>query len=120
MSDVVAELASLFELYRLHYSQSPARVATRAWVSEMARSDELKFYGAYHGPRMVGFAVIQQVPASLGLGRFWQLRDLFAAPRCVAKASPVGWSKPSAKPPAMPVRCGCLWQQNRIMPRHSR
>ena len=46
----------------------------------MARSGELEFYGAYHGPRMVGFAAIHQVPASLGLGRFWQLRDLFADP----------------------------------------
>jgi GNAT superfamily N-acetyltransferase len=41
-------------------------------------SGELEFYGAYHGSRMVGFAAIHQVPASLGLGRFWQLRDLFA------------------------------------------
>ena len=80
MSDAVAELASLFELYRIHYGQSPAPAATRAWVGEMARSGELEFYGAYHGPRMVGFAAIHQVPASLGLGRFWQLRDLFADP----------------------------------------
>jgi ribosomal protein S18 acetylase RimI-like enzyme len=29
---------------------------------------------------MVGFAAIHQVPASLGLDRFWQLRDLFADP----------------------------------------
>jgi GNAT superfamily N-acetyltransferase len=80
MSDAVAELASLFELYRIHYGQSPAPAATRAWVCEMARSGELEFYGAYHGARMVGFAAVHQVPASLGLGRFWQLRDLFAEP----------------------------------------
>src|SRR4051795_4157456 len=80
MSDAVAELASLLELYRTHYGQSPALVATRAWVREMARSGELEFYGAYHGPRMVGFAAIHQVPASLALSRFWQLRDLFADP----------------------------------------
>ena len=78
MSDAVAELASLFELYRIHYEQSPAPAATRAWVGEMARSGALEFYGAYRGRRMVGFAAIHQVPASLGLGRFWQLRDLFA------------------------------------------
>jgi ribosomal protein S18 acetylase RimI-like enzyme len=29
---------------------------------------------------MVGFATIHQVPASLGLSRFWQLRDLYADP----------------------------------------
>jgi hypothetical protein len=105
MSSAVVELASLFEMYRIHYSQSPAPAATRAWVGEMARSGELEFYGAYHGPRMVGFAAVHQVPASLKLGRFWQLRDLFADPRCVAKASPVGWWKPSNRRPAMPVRC---------------
>ena len=80
MSDAVGDLASLFELYRIHYGQSPAPDATRAWVGEMARSGQLKFYGAYRGPRMVGFAAIHQVPASLRLGRFWQLRDLFADP----------------------------------------
>lgn len=80
MSDAVAELASLFELYRIHYGQSPTPVATRAWVGEMARSRELEFYGAYDGPRMVGFAAIHQVPASLGLSWFWQLRDLFTVP----------------------------------------
>lgn len=79
-SHAVTELASLFELYRIHYGQAPAPVATRAWVGEMARSRELTFYAAYHGPRMVGFAAIHQIPASLRLGRFWQLRDLFADP----------------------------------------
>ena len=79
-SGAVAELASLFELYRIHYGQPPAPAATRAWVGEMARSGELEFYGAYYGPRMVGFAAVHQVPASLRLGRFWQLRDLFADP----------------------------------------
>lgn len=74
----VDELASLFELYRIHYGQTPAPAATAAWIGEMARSGELEFYGAYSGPRMVGFAAIHQVPASLGLARFWQLRDLFA------------------------------------------
>jgi GNAT superfamily N-acetyltransferase len=72
--------ASLFELDRIHYGQSPAPAATWAWVGEMARSGELEFYGAYHSPRMVGFAVIHQVPASLTLSRFWQLRVLFADP----------------------------------------
>jgi GNAT superfamily N-acetyltransferase len=46
----------------------------------VARSGELEFYGAYRGSRMVGFAAIHRVSASLGLGRFWQLRDLFADP----------------------------------------
>src|SRR4051794_33277332 len=73
-SDAVAELAGLFELYRIHYGQSPAPAETRAWVGEMARSGELEFYGANYGPRMVGFAAIHQIPASLVLGRFWQLR----------------------------------------------
>ncbi len=79
-SDAVAELAGLFERYRIHYGQSPAPAATGAWVSEMAGSGELAFYGAHHGPRMVGFAAVHQLPASLRLGRSWQLRDLFADP----------------------------------------
>jgi hypothetical protein len=119
MSDAVGELASLFEMYRIHYGQSPAPAATRAWVGEMARSGELEFYGAYHGPRMVGFAAIHQVPASLGLGRFWQLRDLFADPAVRRQGVARGWSKPSNKPPAMPVRYGCPCKPNRTTPQHS-
>jgi GNAT superfamily N-acetyltransferase len=80
VSDSVAELASLFEMYRIHYGQAPASAATRAWVGETARSGDLEFYGAYHGPRLVGFAAIHRVPASLVLSQFWQLRDLFADP----------------------------------------
>src|SRR5690349_15289164 len=67
-------------MYRIHYGQAPALAATRAWLGETARSGDLEFYGAYHGPRMVGFAAIHQVPASLGLSRFRQLRDLFVDP----------------------------------------
>lgn len=80
MSAVVVDLASLFELYRVHYGQPPAPAETQAWVREMAGSGDLAFYGAYHGPRMVGFAAVHQVPASLALSRFWQLRDLFTDP----------------------------------------
>lgn len=80
MSDAVDELASLFELYRIHYGQSPAPAATQSWVRDMARSGELEFYAAHHGARMVGFAAVHRVPASLRLSRFWQLRDLFADP----------------------------------------
>lgn len=80
MSSAVAEVSSLFELYRTHYGQPPAPAATRMWVGAMARSGALDFYGAYHGAQMVGFASVHEVPASLGLGRFWQLRDLFVDP----------------------------------------
>lgn len=76
-SPAVTELASLFELYRLHYGQAPAPGATQAWVGEMARSRALTFHAAYHGPRMVGFAAVHQIPASLRLGRFWQLCNHF-------------------------------------------
>jgi ribosomal protein S18 acetylase RimI-like enzyme len=79
-SDAVAELARLFELYRLHYDQLPSPAATRAWVGDVAGSGELVFCGAYDGPRMIGFAAVHQVPASLALSRFWQLRDLFVDP----------------------------------------
>ena len=120
MSDAVVDLASLFELYRIHYGQSPAPAATRAWVGEMARSGELKFYGAHHGPRMVGFAAIHQVPASLGLGRFWQLRDLFADPAVRRQGVARRLVETFNKPPAMPVCCGCLCKLNLTMPRHSR
>ena len=80
LSDALVDLSSLFEQYRIHYGRSPAPLATLTWVSEMAASGDLAFYGAHQGSRMVGFAAVHTVPASLRLGRFWQLRDLFADP----------------------------------------
>ncbi len=80
VSDGLAEVADLFERYRIHYGRPPTPAATRVWVGHMARRGDLMFYGAYAGPRMVGFAAVHEVPASLALGRFWQLRDLFTDP----------------------------------------
>ena len=46
----------------------------------MAASGELVFVGAFLGQDLVGFATTHQVPASLRLGRFWMLRDLYVDP----------------------------------------
>ena len=35
---------------------------------------------AEDGATLVGFAITVEVPASLRLGRFWQIRDLFVLP----------------------------------------
>src|SRR4051794_28161040 len=70
----------------------------------VARSGELEFYAAYHGARMVGFAAIHQVPASLGLSRFWQLRDRFADSRDASPRHrpPAGRDHPTSR-----QRCRC-------------
>lgn len=78
--DAINELARLFEQYRIHYGQAPAPAATAAWVDEMVRSRELIFYCSSRNGRMVGFAAVHQIPASLRLARFWMLRDLFVDP----------------------------------------
>lgn len=76
----ITELGRLFERYRLHYGQAPAPAATTVWIDEMVTSRELMFYSASEGGRMVGFAAVHQIPASLRLSRFWLLRDLFVDP----------------------------------------
>lgn len=77
----------LFIQYRHHYGQSPdADERTLGWLTNMVRSNMLTVYLATVDSRAdapaVGLATGHAVPASLVIGQFWQLRDLFVLPEC--------------------------------------
>jgi GNAT superfamily N-acetyltransferase len=74
------EWAELFDRYRVHYGEHPAAEAVHLWAGDMARSGQLRLHSARLGDRLVGLATSHQVPASLRLGHFWMLRDLYVAP----------------------------------------
>lgn len=76
--------AGLFNHYRHHYGESDGDSRAREWLSEMVRTRQLVVYAAFRtsGPddAPVGLATAHEVPASLVLGRFWQVRDLYVLP----------------------------------------
>ncbi len=83
----LADVAGLFDQYRQHYGEPAAPAQTLAWLTRHTRSRQLTIFTAHRGLDLVGLATTVTVPASLQLGCFWQLRDLYVTPsarRCGA------------------------------------
>lgn len=77
-----AAYVGLFADYRAHYAQAaPEHEASDAWLRTHLASGQLACYlaGTPHGPAAMAL-VVAGSPASLALGVFWQLRDLWVAP----------------------------------------
>ena len=77
--------SGLFNQYRHHYGEPPDGDArTLGWLTDMVRSQMLTVYTASVDSSAdappIGLATGHAVPASLAMGRFWQLRDLYVLP----------------------------------------
>lgn len=86
----IEALAEIFDQYRAHYGEDPDAVRSARWLHEHLEASRLRAFVAEDDGRFVGFAITTDVPASLRLGHFWQIRDLFVLPtrrrRGVARA----------------------------------
>ena len=83
--ETIAAASGVFNQYRHHYGESPDDdERTLDWLTEMVRSSMLTVYTASAGSPAdappIGLATGHAVPASLAMGRFWQLRDLYVLP----------------------------------------
>lgn len=83
--ETLAAASVLFNQYRSHYGEPPdADERTIGWLTDMVQSQMLTIYtaavesAAEAAP--IGLATGHAIPASLAMGRFWQLRDLYVAP----------------------------------------
>ncbi|WP_187366702.1 GNAT family N-acetyltransferase [Nocardioides dongxiaopingii] len=96
--ETLTSASHLFSQYRHHYGHAPGSDnATLGWLTDMVGSGMLTVYTASiestANAAPVGLATSHRVPASLVLGQFWQLRDLYVRPdsrRCGAAAALVG------------------------------
>ena len=77
----LAALAELFDLYRVHYGQAPDAAGSAGWLEQNLRSSRMNAFVAVDNDKFVGFVVTVEIPASLRLAHFWQIRDLFVLPR---------------------------------------
>lgn len=75
----IEALAGLFDKYRVHYGEASDSSRAIGWL-ERNLSTHLRAFVAEAGGGFVGFAITMEVPASLRLAHFWQIRDLFVLP----------------------------------------
>ncbi len=75
----IEALAELFNKYRAHYGEASYSSQAIGWL-EQNLSTHLRAFVAEDSGRFVGFAITMEVPASLRLAHFWQIRDLFVLP----------------------------------------
>ena len=83
--ETLAVASGLFNQYRHHYGEPPdGDERTLGWLTDMVHSNLLTVYTAAldspTGAPPIGLATGHAVPASLVMGRFWQLRDLYVLP----------------------------------------
>lgn len=73
-------LTAAFDAYRDHCGELVEPGLTTAWLARQLQTGGLKVFVAEDRDEVVGFAACVQVPASLRLGHWWQIRDLFVVP----------------------------------------
>lgn len=76
----IEQLAEIFDRYRTHYGEAADASRTASWLEGSIGSGRLDAFVAEDEGALVGFAITMTVPASLRLGHFWQIRDLFVLP----------------------------------------
>jgi GNAT superfamily N-acetyltransferase len=76
----LTELAAVFDQYRQHYGEPAAPEDSRKWLAEQLARERLFIFAAQIGDDVVGLAAVADLPASLSLRSFWQIRDLFVVP----------------------------------------
>ena len=79
--EALAAASGLFDEYRHHYGEPPDQDGrTHGWLAGMVRTHMLTVFMASVDAAPVGLATSHAIPASLAMGHFWQLRDLYVQP----------------------------------------
>jgi GNAT superfamily N-acetyltransferase len=76
-----ASFVDLFEQYRVHYGQPADAARSEAWLVEATTTGPMRAYLARVDGAAAGICLIAICPASLTLGEFWMVRDVFVAPQ---------------------------------------
>jgi ribosomal protein S18 acetylase RimI-like enzyme len=76
----IEQLAEIFDRYRIHHGEAADAPRTASWLEANISSGRLEAFVAEGNGGFAGFAITITVPASLRLGHFWQIRDLFVLP----------------------------------------
>jgi GNAT superfamily N-acetyltransferase len=76
----IEALAEIFDQYRAHYGQDSDATRSARWLDGHLSTNRLRVFVAEVNGRFVGFAITMELPGSLRLAHYWQIRDLFVLP----------------------------------------
>lgn len=76
----IERLAEIFDRYRADYGEASDVLRSAAWLGANLGASRVRVFVAEEPGRFVGLALTIDVPASLRLAHFWQIRDLFVLP----------------------------------------
>jgi len=76
----LAELAGLFDAYRVFYSQKADLEAARIFVQERLRTGTSQFFVAQAAGKLCGFIQLYPSFSSVSMKPLWILNDLFVSP----------------------------------------
>jgi GNAT superfamily N-acetyltransferase len=76
----LAALAEIFDQYRVHYGEASDASRSARWLDETLSTSRTRVFVAENSGRFVGFAITIDVPASLRLAHFWQIKDIYVLP----------------------------------------
>jgi GNAT superfamily N-acetyltransferase len=79
--DGFESFVELFERYREHYGQAADQDRSRAWLIDATTTGPMRAFLARVDGVAAGICLIAICPASLTLGEFWMVRDVFVDPR---------------------------------------
>ncbi|MET7470701.1 GNAT family N-acetyltransferase [Micromonospora sp. NPDC005686] len=70
----------MFDDYRAHYGQPSTPEITRSWLHDQIAQHRISVAAATRADHVCGFITVMITPASLMLGTFWSIRDLYVPP----------------------------------------
>lgn len=78
--DDFQSFVELFDRYRAHYGHAADQDRSEAWLIDATTTGPMRAFLAHVDGRAAGFCLIAVCPASLTLGEFWMVRDVFVGP----------------------------------------
>lgn len=71
----------LFDQYRVHYGQAADEPRSQSWLIDATTAGPMRAFLARVDGVAAGICLIAICPASLSLGEFWMVRDIYVDPR---------------------------------------
>lgn len=79
--DGFESFVELFDRYRVHYGQAPDQGRGRTWLIDSTTAGPMRAFLARVDGVAAGICLIAVCPASLALGEFWMVRDIYVDPQ---------------------------------------
>ena len=77
----IAQIADVFDQYRAHYGEEADTEGSSAWLQRNISDGVLRAFTADSNGEMIGLALTMTIPASVRLGHYWLIKDVFVVPQ---------------------------------------